>query len=104
VPSLYDVFKINADPATANINLELNEWKILSLIDGERDVKTLSTKAHFPVFKILSVLAKLSELDLVCRVEGEAAAAAYTRGDDGYKTPMADKGILKRILRKLRGY
>jgi hypothetical protein len=104
VPSLYDVFKINADPATVNINLDLNEWKILSLIDGERDVKALSTKAHFPVFKILSVLAKLAELDLVCRIEGDTAAAALKRGNNGYKAPTADKGILKRILRKLRGH
>jgi hypothetical protein len=104
VPLPNDIFEINGDPtAVKNINLGLNEWKILSLIDGERDIKTLSALAKFPIITIITNVIRFSELDLIRKATNGHKPSSNRRRKGILKGFTGDKGILKRLLGKLRG-
>lgn len=103
VPSAQVIFQVNADPSTVtDINLALEEWKVLSLIDGERDVTKLSEVAGFPVIKTLKILSKLVDIDVVERAPGDENAASPRGRRSLPERSRAHKGILKRIVNRLR--
>jgi len=103
VPTAHEIFVVNADPSTnSDIKLALEEWKILSLVDGRRDVAAIARVARSPIFTTLKILSQLVEADLIRRISPEAIAA-FTR-DAKYlpKVSQANKGLIKRIVNRLR--
>ncbi len=103
VPSARVIFQVNADPSTVtNINLALEEWKVLSLIDGERNVARLTEAAGFPVIKTLKILSRLVDIDVVERAPGDENAASPRGRRSLTERLRADKGILKKIVNRLR--
>jgi hypothetical protein len=104
VPTAHEIFVVNADPSSAaDIKLALEEWKILSLVDGRRDVAAIAQAARSPVFTTLKILSRLVEADLVRRIPPEAIASYARNAKALPKLPRADKGIIKRIVTRLRG-
>jgi hypothetical protein len=103
VPTAHEIFVVNADPSTAtDIKLALEEWKVLSLVDGRRDVAAIAQAARSPIFTTLKMLSRLVEADLVRRISPEAIAAFTRDAKTLPKVPRANKGLIKRIVNRLR--
>jgi hypothetical protein len=103
VPTAHEIFAVNADPSTSSdIKLALEEWKILSLVDGRRDVAAIAQVARSPIFTTLKILSRLVEADLIGRISPEAIAAFKRDAKYRPQMPRAHKGFIKRIVNRLR--
>ncbi|UCH79064.1 MAG: DUF4388 domain-containing protein [Candidatus Coatesbacteria bacterium] len=104
-PSPDAVFIINPDPeTTATTKLEMDDWRLVSLVNGARTVTEIVERAGMSRVKALQTLSRLVELNvLVEERAGSRRDNHWSLVPDMYRPPPPPaKGILGRIIDRIR--
>ncbi len=99
------VFTINPDPVNAvGITLEMDDWRIVSLVNGVRTVEEVINRSGITRVVALRTLARLLEAKILIGDDGRAGPSQWTLVAESYNPPArSDKNILSRILNRIRG-
>jgi hypothetical protein len=80
IRSYHEIYSINPNPASSGaIKLTPHEWRILSLLDGRRDVATIAGEAGLSRFEVCRIIYGLLGMNIVRLVPGEAGEAVVPR-------------------------
>jgi hypothetical protein len=83
IRSYHEVYSINPNPASSGaIKLTPEEWRILSLLDGRRDLNAIAEEAglsRFQVCRIIYGLLGMNVVRLISGGKGEAVAPRAAR-------------------------
>jgi Domain of unknown function (DUF4388) len=87
VPTLDVVITLMSDPMVGGreINLRPDEWKVLTLINGHDDVRSIARRSGFGDFKTAKIVYNLLLTGLVQVAEKESPAPPATPGADLYE-------------------
>jgi len=96
-----DVYAINADPSErGSIQLTLVEWKILSLLDGQRSINDVIEIARLGRFEVCKSIYNFVQLGLIKKLAGESKKVpAETKR---FNSPKPKQGIVRRIMDRIR--
>jgi hypothetical protein len=96
-----DVYAINADPSGDNtINLTLDEWKMLSLLNGRRSINDVIEVAKLSRFDVCKIIYNFAQLGLVRKSAGKSTElTAETRH---FNNPKPKRGIVRRLMDRIR--
>ncbi len=102
LPDFDDVYSINANPSENDeIQLAIDEWKILSLVDGRRSINDIIEVARFSRFDICKIIYNFVQLKLVRKLADDTdRRPVETRRIDA---PKAERGIIRRLMDRIRG-
>lgn len=108
-PAKDAVYTINASPKeVGSVNLEMDDWRIISLINGARSVEEIVNVSGFTRLVALRIIANLAKRGVIVQV---ATAGRNGGGKDlewdilpqSYKKPVPPaRGILSRIMERIR--
>lgn len=73
IPSMDLVFRLEGDPTSGAIQFNKDEWQVLSLLDGVRNVRTIcqmTSKSEFEVCRILYGLKSANFIQVTSRTPG----------------------------------
>jgi hypothetical protein len=104
-PARDAIFAINPDPeTTSTTNLDLDAWRVVSLVNGVRTVEEVVNRAGMSRLDALQTLSRLIELRVV--VESRAGTErnnGWNLVAETYQPPQPpEKGILGRIIDRIR--
>lgn len=125
LPSLDVVLKFTAGKNLRNINLSVDEWRVISFINPRNTVATIAQYNQMSEFQVRKIVAKLLRDELVEIVGGSvpsrqapAAAAARPAQESGsqsiiqapaeqpkpkFSEPQVEKSIIGRLISRIRG-
>lgn len=120
LPSLDVVLKFTDGPGKnlRNINLSVDEWRVISFINPRNTVATIAQYNQMSENQIRRIVAKLLRDELVEVVStapsraaavpptpapAVAAPATESRGKPSFSEPQVDKGIISRLISRIRG-
>ncbi len=85
ITSYHNVYVINPNPATSGaIKLTAAEWRILSMLDGRRDIQAIADTTGMSRFDVCRVIYGLLNMNIVRpALRGEGAAAKAAPGERG---------------------
>jgi hypothetical protein len=71
IRSYHEVYVINPNPASSDsINLSSSEWRVVSLLDGKRDISTVAEKAGMSRFEVCRLVYGLINMNMVRLLAG----------------------------------
>lgn len=80
IRSYQEIYSINPNPASSGaIKLTPREWRILSLLDGRRDVATIAEDSGLGRFEVCRIIYGLLGMNMVRIVPGESGEAVIPR-------------------------
>jgi hypothetical protein len=80
IRSYHEIYSINPNPTSSGaIRLTPPEWRILSLLDGRRDVATTAAEAGLSRFEVCRIIYGLLGMNIVRLVADEGAEAVVPR-------------------------
>jgi hypothetical protein len=80
IRSYHEVYTINPNPASSGaIKLTPQEWRILSLLDGRRDLTATAEESGLTRFDVCRIIYGLLRMNVVRLVSGEKAGAIAPR-------------------------
>jgi len=109
-PAKDAVFTINASPKeVGSVNLEMDDWRVISLINGARTVEEIVNVSGFTRLVALRIFANLAKRGVIVQVATAGRNGGGGKSDEwdilprSYKKPPAPgRGILSRIIEKIR--
>jgi hypothetical protein len=105
-PAPDTVFVINPDPETAaTTNLEMDDWRLISLVNGLRTVEEIVNRAGMSRLSALQTLSRLVELNAIVKSRtGDAPKNSWSLVPDTFRPPAPPtKNILGRIIDRIKG-
>jgi hypothetical protein len=105
-PSPDAVFVINPDPeTTATTNFEIDDWRLVSLVNGVRTITEIVERAGMSRVTALQTLSRLVELNVLVESRaGNGRTNNWSLVPETYRPPSPpEKGILSRIIDRIRG-
>ena len=81
IPSMDLVFRLEGDPTSGAIQFNKDEWQVLSLLDGTRNVRTIcqmTSKSEFEVCRILYGLKSANFIQAATQVPGTSVTRGKT--------------------------
>ncbi len=107
VPSDHVTFQMTpAPPEGGQLTVGATEWKVLSLLDGIRDVREIVEASRLPRPAVLEVIVQMAEAGFLERVEVQKSLRAQSGGRFAKETATVDErleGDWKRITRLAHG-
>jgi hypothetical protein len=99
------VFAINPEPSGADsVKLGLTDWRIVSLINGVRTVEEVINESGLARVSALRTVSQLVETGIiVANNNGDPQQRNWELAAGAFSPPPADKGLIGRIISKLRG-
>ena len=80
IRSYREVYSINPNPASSGaIKLTPEEWRILSLLDGRRDLAGIAEEAGMSRFEVCRIIYGLLGMNIVRLISGEAGETVVPR-------------------------
>ncbi|UCH78652.1 MAG: DUF4388 domain-containing protein [Candidatus Coatesbacteria bacterium] len=104
-PAPEAVFVINPDPeADSTVNLEIDDWRLISLVNGIRTVEEIVNRSGLSRLTALRMLSRLADNRIVVENNGRTCAPRqWELVPETYRPPAPDKNLLGRIIDRLRG-
>ncbi|MEE9455610.1 MAG: DUF4388 domain-containing protein [bacterium] len=100
------VFTINADlRSTTTINLEIDDWRLISLVNGSRTVEEIVNRSGLSRLAALRMISRLAETKIIIKNRAQASNGNHWSLVPGtFKpSPPPNKNILGRIIERIRG-
>jgi hypothetical protein len=80
IHSYQEIYSINPNPASSGaIKLTPQEWRILSLLDGRRDVATIAEDSGLGRFEVCRIIYGLLGMNIVRLISGDAGDVVVPR-------------------------
>jgi hypothetical protein len=98
------IFVINPEPeACSTINLEIDDWRLVSLFNGVRTVEEVVNRSGLSRLTAIRMLSRLVENGIIIEDNGRSSAPGrWSLVPETYRPPPPDKNLLGRILDRLR--
>jgi hypothetical protein len=97
-----EVYSINANPSDDNsIQLTIDEWKILSLVDGRRSINDIIEVARFSRFEVCKIMYNFAQMHLVRKLENNSEKTPVETRHLNRARP--ERGIVRRLMARIRG-
>lgn len=96
-----DVYAINGDLSEdSSIQLTIDEWKILSLLDSRRSINDVVEVARFGRFDVCKIIYNFVQLGLVRKLAGESKIVPAEKMY--FNNPKPKRGIVRRLMDRIR--
>jgi hypothetical protein len=105
-PAPDTIFTINPDPEmAATTNLGMDEWRLISLVNGLRTVEEVVNRAGTSRLSALRTLSRLTELKVIVKSRpGHSPKNSWSLVPDAFRPPPPPtKNILGRIIDRIKG-
>lgn len=106
IPSRDAILTINSQPgAASSISLGIDDWRMISLINGYRTVEEVVNLSGLPRLNALRVIAGLLGKGVVTLAkDGNASIAEWNPIPRGFKQPppKAERGLIGRIIQRIK--
>ena len=99
------VFTINADlHSTTTINLEIDDWRLISLVNGSRTVEEVVNRSGLSRLAALRMISHLAETKIIIKNRGQASNGNHWSLVPGTfeRAAPPQKNILGRIIERIR--
>ncbi|UCE27829.1 MAG: DUF4388 domain-containing protein [Candidatus Coatesbacteria bacterium] len=97
-----DVYAINANPAdVGSIQLTIDEWKILTLLDGQRSINDVIEIAKLSRFEVCKTIYNFVQLKLVKKLDRESINGVPIE-TKRISNPKPKRGIVRRLMDRIR--
>jgi hypothetical protein len=98
-------FTDNPDARLRNVNLSVEEWRVISFINPRNTIKQIAQANNMDDFQIRKIVYGMLQAGLVelTRPEGLAAQAAAASGRRGIERPPAVKrNVVERLINRIK--
>jgi hypothetical protein len=98
-------FTDNPDARLRNVNLSVEEWRVISFINPRNTIKQIAQANNMDDFQIRKIVYGMLQAGLVelTRPEGLAAPAAAASGRRGIERPPAVKrNVVERLINRIK--
>lgn len=105
-PAPDTIFIINPDPEmVATTNLGMDEWRLISLVNGLRTVEEVVNRAGTSRLSALRTLSRLTELKVIVKSRpGHSPKNSWSLVPEAFRPPPPPaKNILGRIIDRIKG-
>ncbi len=105
-PAPDTILIINPDPEMAvTTNLGMDDWRLISLVNGSRNVEEVVNRAGTSRLSALRTLSHLIELKIIVKSRpGNSPKNSWNLVPDAYRPPPPPtKNILGRIIDRIKG-
>jgi len=101
LPDFGEIYMLNADPSDdGEVKLANDEWKILSLVNGQRSIDDIIEVARLDRFEVCKSIYNFVQLGLIRKSSNESKKVpAETRHFDN---PRPKRGIVRRLMDRIR--